>query len=165
MRGNRNCLSGFFLFAITVIARGATESSSVLHESRCGDYRLEWVGERPESEFDPRFGTLSIRIVSSSEGSLMFRPTGKLFFSDWGYEPCSPNAQWVVLLQDRYGPLHAVRYRNLWRYLEGNEPDQIIIGIEGDIAHVHSQIEWVGEQTLRFEIGGSPPIMRTITLP
>lgn len=153
------------MILFNVSAYGESRNVEVLHQSECRDYKLEWLGLKPDVEFDPRFGTQNIRITGKDQNHRLLTPKGELFFSDWNYEPCSPNARWLVFLQDRYGPLHCVRYVNLWKYLEGQKPDLSIFGVEGNIGHVHTNIEWVGEQTVQFEVGGAPRIVRRVRLP
>jgi len=165
MPGSSCCALLLLVCVVAAPAQGVKAHSAVLHESRCGRYLLQWIGESPGNGYDPRFGAIALRIVKPGGDSRSWAPRGEVFFSDWSYEPCSPNARWLVLLQDRYGPIHAVRAENLWRYLRGGKADQILRGTEGPTAQVHSEIRWIGEQTLRYQIGGSPPLERVVRLP
>lgn len=127
----------------------------------CGPWQIHWVGEPPGDPAPPRFGTRALHINHQDGSRYRFQPTGELYFSDWSYEPCSPKGAWVALLQDRYGPIHVVASENLGAYLNGASGHQVVSGNLGEIAHVHSDLQWIDAHTLRYAIGGSPAIYFT----
>jgi hypothetical protein len=51
--------------------------------------------------------------------SYVFKPKGKLFFTDWNFDLFSPDGAHVLLLQDHYGPYHVVATDRLKDYLIG----------------------------------------------
>jgi hypothetical protein len=85
-----------------------------------------------------------------------FDPRGALFFSDWYFEELfSPNGDYVLLLQDHFGPYHVVHVVHLKDYLTGKlGPDQVV-GYEpaGDSPRgVHETAKWLSETEVQYGV-------------
>lgn len=137
----------------------------VLYEYRCGKFTVQGVGLEPFEDYAPSYFTKALVVRSDVGKSYTMRFSGTLYFSDWGYEPCSPDLKWFAFLQDHYGPIYAVKNENLLAYLNGMTPDRVIFGdYESLHAEVHSELRWREPSTLIFETGGSPPIVHEVVL-
>ncbi len=136
----------------------AEAPSEILAERTCGPFRILWKGSRPPEEFPPRYGTTTLELLGADGSTWVWPHASELFFSDWSYEPCSPDGRYVALLSDHYGPIHIVATENLGRYFAGERPMAAVSGVTGPTAHVHSELRWIDGHTLVYAIGGSPAI-------
>ncbi|MCB9691340.1 MAG: hypothetical protein H6736_24015 [Alphaproteobacteria bacterium] len=142
-----------------------TEEVSVLHSVEIGGGTLRWVGEAPEGA-PKTYGVERLELVLDGR-VVPFRPKGELHFSDWSFDVVSPDGAWVVLLQDRTGPFHAVRSRRLATYLAGeSEPDRVI-GYEGPAEGFRPVLtgpRWTAPHTLHYTEASEAPEDRTVEL-
>ncbi|MCP3971304.1 MAG: hypothetical protein GY717_13485 [Rhodobacteraceae bacterium] len=108
---------------------------------------------------DPLFAaTYGVRALEFSfEGDpqrFPFRPRGTLYYSDWYFDALySPGSDYVLLLQDRFGPYHLVRTGNLKPYLLGEAGADFIVGRPGspDLpAAVHAEAHWLSPEAVQF---------------
>ena len=85
-----------------------------------------------------------------------FDPSGELFFSDWYIgELFSPEGNYVLLLQDHFGPYHVVQVAHLRDYLTNKMgPDQVM-GYEpeaGSPRGVHEGAKWLSEAEVQYGV-------------
>ena len=141
------------------------EETSVLHEQRVADGFLRWQGSPPPEGTPRTFGVEQL-VFEHAAGQLPFRPTGTLQFSDWSFDVVSPDGTWVVLLQDRHGPYHAVQTDHLAAYLRGErEPDRVI-AYEGAGAFrpVLQAQRWTDAHTFTYVEAGETKSERSVAL-
>jgi hypothetical protein len=136
-----------------------------LYEYRCGDVRIQGIGQAPLDDYPPSYFTTALIVRSGAHEPARVPISGTLYFSDWGYPPCSPDARWLVFLQDRFGPIHAVRYERLRAYLDGAAPDRVIaVDNDSAFAWVYSDIRWRAPSTLVFDTGGETTTVHEVPL-
>jgi hypothetical protein len=86
---------------------------------------------------------------------ILFRPTGRLHFSDWYFDELySPDGTYVILPQDRYGPYHVVRADRLADYLTGaGGPDRIVSQpADAAVRGVHSDVRWLSGTEVSYRV-------------
>ena len=122
---------------------------------------IAWFsGEKPPE--DPKaplvYGVSALAFEFAGDAKRYpFTPRGELFFSDWSFDVFSPDGKWALLLQDRFGPYHVVRTRNLRTYLEHTAPPDKVehtIVPSGLAALVHSNARWVSDTEFEYQVGG-----------
>jgi hypothetical protein len=127
------------------------------------DVAGHFFGQNPElTPGEPRpppsFGVERLCFTFGMSRCLPFYPRGRLFFSDWRFEVFSPDGTWTLLLQDRFGPYHAIRTIRLRAYLEGaTTPDEIIedrASPASGFAPVLADAHWIGPHTFEFSSKG-----------
>ena len=118
-----------------------------------GAVTAHFGGERPDNG-PLRFGVKTLWFTfANDDGVYLFHPRGTLHFSDWRFDIFSPDGRFVLLLQDRFGPYHLVPVAVLKDYLRGRTKPAEIVGQRrkpGDVAAVHAEARWVGEDTIRY---------------
>ena len=159
---------------LALVALGANPSAASSPPHRGAELRLAEVrapkhavvarffGHPPESEpGEPvppvSFGVTRLCFVFGGGACVPFKPRGQLFFSDWRLEIFSPDGAFVLLLQDRFGPYHAVRIERLKAYLGGAAPDDVIVdrpSPPGGFVPVHADAHWTGNRTFEFSAQG-----------
>ncbi len=147
-------------------AEAAEQENEVLHEIQVGEARLRWVGMAPPEGTPRSYGVEALELVQGGR-RLVFRPGGTLNFSDWSFDVLSPDGRWVVLLQDRHGPYHAVRVEHLAAYFAGErEPDRVI-AYEGKGAFrpVFEKQHWTAPHTFHYTEGSETPTEKTVVMP
>lgn len=85
----------------------------------------------------------------------VFRPRGELYFSDWSFDIFSPDGQYVLLLQDHYGPYHIVATKRLREYLAGyGGADYVVTQAIGtrETARVHHDGHWISARKVQFQL-------------
>ena len=108
-----------------------------------------------ELELLPRsHGVRSLAFRFEGDGrEYAFTPEGELFDTDWSFDIFSPDGAYVVLLQDRYGPYHAVRTDHLKAYLRGERGPDHVVGRRADPhASVHSAARWLPGNVLEYQV-------------
>lgn len=125
-----------------------------------GAVTAHFLGVRPEAEPGEPAAPLSFGVerlemsFARDARRVPFRPSGKLFFSDWSFEVFSPKGTYAALPQDRFGPYHIVAIENLKAYLEGRAaPDDVVAhGTHPQsFAPVHANLRWVSDTEIEFE--------------
>jgi hypothetical protein len=146
-------------------ARDAAVSGSIEHESRCGNVRAVWRGER--SEGIEAYETLTIEIPASKAWTLSLEDIPR---DAWSFDIFSPDCKHVLLLQSRLGPYHVVRTDRLAEYAAGGKPDYVLAG-EPDpkgvtgTGNFHDGV-WVSNSEVTYQWGCcDPPITTRFKLP
>lgn len=142
----------------------AAPENDVLHEVNIGEVKARWHGSAMDG-MPAAYATERLTFVVEGE-ELQWTPTGTLNFSDWSFDIASPDGGWIVLLQDRHGPYHAVQTKNLKRYLQGAAPDQIV-AYEGPpgFRPVFEKQSWTAPRTFHYVQASETPEKRTVALP
>ncbi|MEZ4449329.1 MAG: hypothetical protein R3B09_07615 [Nannocystaceae bacterium] len=142
-----------------------------------GAVTAEWWGEPPEPlepwrspSYPPEYGVNALYFrFAGDPRRYRFTPAGTLYFSDWHPQIFSPRGDFVVLLQDRFGPYHVVARHRLRGYLEGElVPDAVIAwerGGEGSFVPVHGEIRWPDADTVEVLYDSESPEWRRYSLP
>ena len=96
--------------------------------------------------------SLSFLLPKANE-TLLFRPTGALYPSDWRFNLVSPDHNHLLLLQDHYGPYHIVSFAHLAQYLEGHKAPDYLVDWKfpgSDVDAVLSQGRWLADDVIAF---------------
>ena len=96
--------------------------------------------------------SLSFLLPNANE-TLLFRPTGTLYPSDWRFNLVSPDHNHLLLLQDHYGPYHIVSFAHLAQYLEGHKAPDYLVDWKfpgSDVDAVLSQGRWLADDVIAF---------------
>jgi len=130
------------------------EQEVLLHELVLEGVRAQFWGLHVPESVSKRYGVRKLLFVFDDGRSIDFSPRGQLFFTDWQFDVLSPDAQHVLLLQDRYGPYHVVRTDGLVAYLEGGEPAWSFgyRDSEGS-AWVHEAAQWSSDREILYSAG------------
>lgn len=141
------------------------EEVSVLHEAKVAGGVLRWTGMVPPEGTPKTFGVEKLAFTSPTAAG-EFTPEGTLQFSDWSFDVVSPDGAWVVLLQDRHGPYHAVRSERLAAYLSGEHGPDRVIAYEGkgDFRPVFQKQRWTAPHTFHYVEAGESKEAKTIEL-
>ncbi len=129
------------------------QREGVFHAVGCGDVTAEWAGssdELPQQDAPKSWGAESLAFRFADGALRHFRPAGQLFFSDWSFEPFSPDCAHVALLVDHYGPLHVVPVTALRAYLEGAAAPVVVTAPAQTEAAVYSAVRWRAPDALDF---------------
>jgi hypothetical protein len=121
---------------------------------RCGNVTAHFTGVAPTGQTPPELGVEALWFDLGDGNRHPFRPGGTLHFSDWSFEVFSPDCGHVLLLQDRYGPYHAVRTATLEGYLAGRLPPAEVFELRADHAVVHCGAHWVSEKAVELRACG-----------
>jgi hypothetical protein len=161
LSGRRTAIAALLAFqSVAGLATDEAELAEVRAPGR--DVVAHFFGQYPESTpgepLPPlTFGVERLCFTFGTSPCLPFRPKGQLFFSDWRLEIFSPDGTWTLLLQDRFGPYHAIRTERLRPYLGGTAPDEIIEdrpSPPGGFVPVHADAQWIGPHTFEFSAQG-----------
>ena len=115
-----------------------------------------FLGERVPTGIEARMGIRGIRFEFDSGEVVPFVPRGEVYFSDWSFEIASPDGQWLLLPQDRYGPYHVIGVSRLAEYLAGGDPDHTLQQVPDDPSYgawIHEGGTWVSDSEVEYRAG------------
>ena len=102
------------------------------------------------------YGVKDLRFTFEGDpGVYPFKNSDGLYFSDWSFDIFSPDGDYVLLLQGRFGPYHLVPLTDLKAYLKGKKEPAHVIGKkpdEGGPAAVHSGARWRSPYELEYTL-------------
>ncbi len=119
-----------------------------------GSVAAYFYGE--ERELVPRsYGVSSLAFrFEGDDREYEFKPEGELFATDWSFDVFSPDGAHIVLLQDRFGPLHVVSADHLKAYLRNESEADYVVGKLSPAGQsptvVHRFARWLSNDTMEY---------------
>lgn len=139
-------------------AANEPERPTELHAVTNGDLTAHFGGGEGEMS-DGSAAPLELAVTAiwftfaGDQQAYPFRPQGDFALGGRDFEVFSPRGDYVVLLQDRFGPYHIVGRDHLKAYLGNNaKADFVVSGqtLSPSNAGVHENVHWTSDTTVEF---------------